>query len=68
MRPWSTTETAYLSKLSEKHGRGWKIISELLGRTQKECYNKVISWAILATTLYDYLQRNGTFALVFILI
>ncbi|CAG8603419.1 4914_t:CDS:2 [Dentiscutata erythropus] len=40
MRPWSTTEAAYLLKLNEKHGRDWKIISELLGRTQKDCYNK----------------------------
>ncbi|RIB16697.1 hypothetical protein C2G38_2189217 [Gigaspora rosea] len=42
MRPWSFTETAYYSKFSEKYDHDWKVVSKLLGRTQKECYNKYL--------------------------
>ncbi|CAG8679741.1 18595_t:CDS:2 [Dentiscutata erythropus] len=40
MRPWSTTETVFFSRLYEKHGNNWKLISETLGRAPKECHDK----------------------------
>ncbi|CAG8443120.1 2390_t:CDS:2 [Dentiscutata heterogama] len=40
MRPWSDTETAHLLMLCQIHGRDWRLISKLLGRTPKECHNR----------------------------
>ncbi|CAG8610503.1 20928_t:CDS:2 [Dentiscutata erythropus] len=38
MRPWSNTETSHLLMLCQIHGRDWRLISKLHGRTPKEYF------------------------------